>query len=84
MGFSFISELMLISMSISNTIRNTNSSRKRWAFFFLLPSVNSPSLSEFQEMNLFKTQQTFIDYLIPLPPWYLDEVPVNASAGMER
>lgn len=30
-------------------------------------------------MNLFKTQQIFMEYLITSPPWYLDGVPVNAS-----
>lgn len=32
-------------------------------------------------MNLFKTQQIFMEYLIAFPPWYLDDGPVNASAG---
>ena len=60
-------------------ISNSNSWEN--VFFFSLPSVNSPSLSRLQEMDLFKTQQIFMEYLITFPPWYLDDVPVNASAG---
>lgn len=62
-------------------VYNISNSNSRESIFFSLPSVNSPSLRRLQEMNLFKTQQIFMEYLITFPPWYLDDVPVNASAG---